>query len=244
MDMKKILQAFDSTSDKVSEASSTDMKKILQIMEGKGNRLTSSESIVLNHYSKTEQVTQPSSNINKYFKQVETELTESSNKELVQKIKRTQQLAERAIKEVGGNYGHPSNLKKHISQSKRPSDNIVNMAKSGARVDNKRRKSQQEGINPEDNVSLNIPLLMRVMEYAKEDAKTDMDLHHVVEKMIELSSKGKTLTMDQYDDIVGDQTPSNETYESLKTDNPCWKNYKPVGTKKKNGKTVPNCVPK
>lgn len=26
-------------------------------------------------------------------------------------------------------------------------------------------------------------------------------------------------------------------------DNPCWDNYKPVGTKKKNGKTVPNCVP-
>lgn len=32
--------------------------------------------------------------------------------------------------------------------------------------------------------------------------------------------------------------------ESLKTDNPCWDGYKPVGTKKKGGKTVPNCVPK
>lgn len=27
-------------------------------------------------------------------------------------------------------------------------------------------------------------------------------------------------------------------------DNPCWKGYHPVGTKKKAGKTVPNCVPK
>lgn len=27
-------------------------------------------------------------------------------------------------------------------------------------------------------------------------------------------------------------------------DNPCWKGYHPVGTKKKNGRTVPNCVPK
>jgi hypothetical protein len=26
-------------------------------------------------------------------------------------------------------------------------------------------------------------------------------------------------------------------------DNPCWKGYKPVGTKKKAGRTVPNCVP-
>lgn len=30
----------------------------------------------------------------------------------------------------------------------------------------------------------------------------------------------------------------------LRTNNPCWKGYHPVGTKKKNGKTVPNCVPK
>lgn len=26
-------------------------------------------------------------------------------------------------------------------------------------------------------------------------------------------------------------------------DNPCWKGYHPVGTKKKGGRTVPNCVP-
>ena len=32
--------------------------------------------------------------------------------------------------------------------------------------------------------------------------------------------------------------------KSLRKNNPCWKNYKPIGTKKKGGKTVPNCVPK
>ena len=38
----------------------------------------------------------------------------------------------------------------------------------------------------------------------------------------------------------------NLLWEGLKNpkDNPCWKGYKPVGTKKKNGRTVPNCVPK
>lgn len=37
-----------------------------------------------------------------------------------------------------------------------------------------------------------------------------------------------------------------ELTEGLKDpkDNPCWKGYHPVGTKKKNGKIVPNCVPK
>lgn len=46
--------------------------------------------------------------------------------------------------------------------------------------------------------------------------------------------------------------PQNQTYydgrgleEAQKSDDdPCWKNYKMVGTKKMNGKQVPNCVPK
>lgn len=32
--------------------------------------------------------------------------------------------------------------------------------------------------------------------------------------------------------------------KSLRNTNPCWDGYKPVGTKKKNGRKVPNCVPK
>lgn len=44
----------------------------------------------------------------------------------------------------------------------------------------------------------------------------------------------------------GDVKHKGKMAEGLKDpkDNPCWKGYKPVGTKKKNGKTVPNCVPK
>lgn len=34
-----------------------------------------------------------------------------------------------------------------------------------------------------------------------------------------------------------------ESKKTLKNSNPCWKGYHPVGTKKKGGKTVPNCVP-
>ena len=34
-----------------------------------------------------------------------------------------------------------------------------------------------------------------------------------------------------------------EAGKSLRKSNPCWKGYHPVGTKKKGGKTVPNCVP-
>lgn len=41
----------------------------------------------------------------------------------------------------------------------------------------------------------------------------------------------------------GDLVGGMEEEKSLRTDNPCWKGYKPVGTKQKGGRTVPNCVP-
>lgn len=62
--------------------------------------------------------------------------------------------------------------------------------------------SQPNQENPIDVVSLDIPLLIRIMEYSKEDAQTDMDLHKVAENIIELSKQGKTLTMEDYSYIV------------------------------------------
>jgi hypothetical protein len=44
-------------------------------------------------------------------------------------------------------------------------------------------------------------LFIRALEYAKEDAKTDMDLHDVAEKAIAASESGKTLTMADYNSI-------------------------------------------
>lgn len=34
-----------------------------------------------------------------------------------------------------------------------------------------------------------------------------------------------------------------ESFNLLNEKNPCWKGYKQVGTKMKNGREVPNCVP-
>jgi len=56
--------------------------------------------------------------------------------------------------------------------------------------------------NPEDTVELDIPLLLRMLEFAREDADTDMDLHDVTDKMIELSQQGETLNMDDYQSII------------------------------------------
>lgn len=64
--------------------------------------------------------------------------------------------------------------------------------------------------NPQDAVSLDIPLLIRLLEYAREDAKTDMDLHNVAERLIQLSAGGNTLSMEQYNDICPGQEEMDE----------------------------------
>lgn len=60
-------------------------------------------------------------------------------------------------------------------------------------------------MNPKDTITVDVPLFIRLLEYAREDAKTDMDLHDVAENIISLSSEGKTLTMSDYESIVGTQ---------------------------------------
>lgn len=78
------------------------------------------------------------------------------------------------------------------------------------RVSSKTTKSKQpkkirESADKVDTVTVDVPLLIRLLEYSREDAKTDMDLHNVTEKLIALSKQHSVLSMDQYDAIVGDQ---------------------------------------
>ena len=64
--------------------------------------------------------------------------------------------------------------------------------------------------NPKDIISVDVPLFIRLLEYAREDTQTDMDLHDVAENIISLSTSGKTLTMDDYSSIIGSQENLDE----------------------------------
>ncbi len=57
--------------------------------------------------------------------------------------------------------------------------------------------------NPVDAIRMDVPLFMRCLEFSREDAQDDADLHHLVEKAVEMSKDGKTLTMDNYDELAG-----------------------------------------
>lgn len=64
-----------------------------------------------------------------------------------------------------------------------------------------KKKTVKEEADAKDVVSMDIPLLIRVLEFIREDVKTDMDLHRVVENLIDLRTEG-VLTMEHYDKAV------------------------------------------
>lgn len=71
----------------------------------------------------------------------------------------------------------------------------------------------KEEVDEADTVTMDIPLLIRVLEYAREDAKTDMDLHKVVENLINMRDEG-TMSMAMYDKIVAIKEAIEEADEA------------------------------
>jgi hypothetical protein len=61
--------------------------------------------------------------------------------------------------------------------------------------------------NPADTVKLDVPLLIRLLEFAKEDAADDMALHDLAEKLVAGCQRGRTLTMKDYDNLVPSKQP-------------------------------------
>ena len=61
----------------------------------------------------------------------------------------------------------------------------------------------QEQENKMDVITVDVPLFIRLLEFAREDATDDMMLHDVAEKLIEMCADGDIMQMEQYDEIVG-----------------------------------------
>lgn len=75
-----------------------------------------------------------------------------------------------------------------------------------------------EATNPEDVICLDVPLFIRLMEYAREDASTDMDLHDVAENAVKLSAGGTTLSMKNYESIIPSDAIEDETIKEAGMD--------------------------
>ena len=103
---------------------------------------------------------------------------------------------------------HPENPKKQLLQDKKKK--LKETSGMGARGEDwtdatdepfvkvkAKTKKLKEEADEIDTVTMDIPLLIRILEFAREDAKTDMDLHKVVENLIKMRGDG-TLSMQSY----------------------------------------------
>ena len=223
MDMKKILRTIDSVKNHVED--SNDIKKFMNIINEGANphKVSLPVQMAMQHYAEpVVQEEKKPSLLKQYFAEAE----DSFQQQKVEKRQLINQYAKVIAERV--------QMKESYNPNLSPNPGFTGGVGPGLQ-----NNTPMEDINIPDVVKMDIPLLIRLLEYAREDAKTDMDLHNITEKLIQFSKEGDTLTMDEYEAIVGEQKllpePTNEA---------CWKNYKQLGMKKKGNKTVPNCVPR
>lgn len=230
MDMKKILQTFDRVDSKPALVGVDDMKRFVSVIkEGQGpsNRLTQAESIAVYHSKPVvarETVTSPVLNvvagakpsmIGKYFKTVEQEFVEGADRTK----NRARHLAERIIERVtiGPDGKVTGGFKPNLSEpvpSAEPASAPSNVKPSGSTV-------EYGGSTYSVNV-FGDGMRPRI---GRSDKVVTAKVYTLGDKMYVL------LDPAAQEGVAEDKDP-------------CWDSHKMVGTKKKGGKTVPNCVPK
>jgi len=184
MDMKKILQAMDGVSTKPVEGAS-DMSKFMSIVTEGANphKVALPVQMAMQHYSKPVEKKQPkTSMIGKYFAEAEELINAQQEEKKTHLRQYASMIAERVRLKEG----------KSVSKQVKEANEIVT-------VD-----------NPKDEITVDVPLLIRLLEYAREDAQTDMDLHNVAENLISLSAEGRTLSMADYDAIINSEAELDE----------------------------------
>lgn len=70
-----------------------------------------------------------------------------------------------------------------------------------------------------DTLTMDIPLFLRLLEYAKEDAKTDLDLHYVTENALKCMQGKDKLSMDCYKNILPSDEQKTQQSSEKEVDN-------------------------
>jgi hypothetical protein len=86
--------------------------------------------------------------------------------------------------------------------------------KRGAAIE-KAMVKEEEQPDVIDTVTLDVPLFIRMLEYAKEDAADDMALHDLAEKAIALNKEKGILSMEDYDVLTPSPQPEDQLAEDL-----------------------------
>jgi hypothetical protein len=70
----------------------------------------------------------------------------------------------------------------------------------------------REQEDPTDIIAMDIPLFLRMLEWAKEEAAEDVDLHKVTERAIEAVKLRGLLSMEDYNDLIGEPIEEETGY--------------------------------
>jgi hypothetical protein len=190
MDMKQILQAMDSVKTSAPIENTDDMKRFMSIVTEGSNphKVALPVQMAMQHYAA------PSND--------EIIKTRPASQSLLK-----QYMAEASAEQEAAIYSKKVDLRMYAQKiAYKVMENAIPGHSAGFTGGVVPGLEPQESVeNPQDVIKLGIPLLMRLLEYAREDAQTDMDLHNVTEMLIKLSTEGNVLTMDNYDQIVSDQ---------------------------------------
>jgi hypothetical protein len=67
----------------------------------------------------------------------------------------------------------------------------------------------KETQDPVDTVTMDVPLLTKILDLVREEIKSDEQLHGLISKLVEMKNQG-VLTMDQYDQLAAKEQPEAE----------------------------------
>lgn len=214
MDMKRILSTIDK-SDKTVLSDSSDMKKFVSIVNESNNRLSMAEQMAVQHFQEPRKtITNPVLNVDKNAK---PNMLGKYFKQIEEELAESQQ--------------------RYKERSKKLAERVINKmneASSPAQQAAIAVSMKKAGKKPK-NIKENILALKKLRDQISEQISQLEEFYNP--------------PTDSKSPISGAHHPDcrcKEVEEGLRDpkDNPCWKGYKPVGTKQKNGRTVPNCVPK
>jgi hypothetical protein len=252
MDMKRILQAMDGVATKPVVGANS-MTKFLSIIDkndveilneaANPHKVSLPVQMVMQHYQKEETEHKPvgrESVIRKYFKEVEEELTaeKTEKRQLINQYASI--IAERVLMKEAANPAQQAAIAIAKKKKKVKENNLSSLSVHNG-----------PGMEITPDTGGNLSLETHNQEHGSPYDLGSADAYYG------RSANHNHHHLNDHDDIrayyhgyrAGEDLhdPSNydeSVSENLRTENPCWKGYHPVGTKKKGGRTVPNCVPK
>ena len=240
MDMKKILQAMDGVSTKPVEGSDS-MKKFLQVVTEGANphKVALPIQMAMQHYQqpKVESVVKKSSLLKQYFSEAEDTVAEQLAEQEAERKARLSMYAQTIASRV---LMKESNLKETpIEMTGDANDPVVyghekaNPMSLKGRIQQARNQLKElaQMAESDDLVTWEQITKLHAGGMFMGLAQNLEQIRHGIEELAAKRSKGGVSSRG-IDKNIGEDN------------DPCWDNYKMVGTKKKGGKTVPNCVPK